>query len=226
MEIVNCYKGVFCFNHINRHGIDIDYVAKFDRATENHVENLYNDAKKHGHNVDTIVSTYEYTQEYKDLITNRLKSSADIGFDSNLMLTSELLDPNKNTWQAQLHHYKKIIVNIKILEEQLGKTYDLIITNRFDLMFNKRLSELNIDKEKFNIVFQHLSGNCDDNFWIFPRHCLDLFENSINDLICQNMITHAINHMIVKNAGDIHYMYEHDNNSKNNLGHSIFDIIR
>ena len=55
---------------------------------------------------------------------------------------------------------------------------------------------MSIDLSKVNITHRHISGNCDDNFFLFRREYLDHFQNAIKSMKANNEITHRINHYI------------------------------
>jgi len=67
------------------------------------------------------------------------------------------------------------------------------------------------DIKKFNIMFKHTSGNCDDNYWIIGREYFNLFEESLIKMLNKkDAITHELNHYI--GESNINYMYETDSN--------------
>lgn len=217
MRIANCYRGVFCLGHIKRHGIDDSYLQKFENARQNHKTQIYGDLVQSGNIVDTIFSTYDLSPEYKNLVIEE--------FNPSLLIFNDKEMINMDTWKAQLLHYEELLIGISKIENDFNFRYDLIMVGRTDTHFHRQVSSLPIDLEKFNIIFQHPSGNCDDNFWIFPRSYLDTFEQAVNHLIRCTKITHEMNHAIIQMGGQVHYMYEHKE-VPSNIGHDVFDFVR
>ena len=80
-----------------------------------------------------------------------------------------------------------------------------------------------IDMEKFNIVVEHRSGNCDDNFWVFGPDYLLPFSKSVDTLLNQHRITHEMNHELNKYKVPLNYI-ETINNSEH--GHTLFTFLR
>ena len=150
------------------------------------------------HYLDPI-KTYQsvdYTNSYnnnKEFLLDEINSSYDIFICSyHSIKEKEMLDtykpvlysfsefnPDENGFKAQLMHHLKCCQMITNYEEKNNIKYDMILITRFDYVFFKKISEMNIDFKKFNIAMKHLSGNCDDNFWLFPRNMLEDFINAI-----------------------------------------------
>lgn len=118
---------------------------------------------------------------------------------------------------SQINHYLKLIQLIKESEKKNNFIYDQIIMLRFDMLFKKNINDMPVNYDKFNISIRHLSGNCDDNLWIFPRKYLDIFEESL--LIMLNIdnsaykTTHYINNVLTKFNVPIHYFYDMENHA-------------
>jgi hypothetical protein len=88
---------------------------------------------------------------------------------------------------------------------------DFIICTRFDIFFNKNISDFNIDYNKFNFLFRE-KGNWDrvvndinvrfvtDNFFAFPSKYKMIFMNVINNLdrsyyLKNNLLSHPLTFM-------------------------------
>lgn len=124
-------------------------------------------------------------------------------------------NPDDNNFKAQLIHHFNCAQMIINHEKEHNIRYDMILITRFDYIYFRLFSEMNIDLTKFNIGMKHSSGNCDDNFWVFPRSMLEHFIEKIILLYQTGQITHAINHQFESN--DIHYMYNIDDTDYNNF---------
>lgn len=86
------------------------------------------------------------------------------------------------------------------------------------MCFFRKLSEMNIDYNKFNFSTKYSSEhlfNTDDNFWVFNRSLLEKFVNIIVFMKSHNRITHEINHYFTDD--ELHYMYAIDKSDYDNL---------
>ena len=110
-------------------------------------------------------------------------------------------------------------------QELTGGLFDLIILTRPDIEMLIGWKDLNLDLSKFNIMFQHTSGNCDDNLWIFKRSFLEIFEKAVDDLIRQSKITHEMNHAITALGGQVHFAYDFVLNEAKS-GTDVFAYVR
>ena len=116
-----------------------------------------------------------------------------------------------NSWNRQMIFSIEGLRLLKAYESTNNIRYDYCINLRFDILFKTPISEQNIDIKKFNIMFKHTSGNCDDNYWIIGREYFNLFEESLIKMLNKkDAITHELNHYI--GESNINYMYETDSN--------------
>jgi hypothetical protein len=213
MKIAICYKGVFNINYIRRIGVNDNLLNTFSNTMINHRKMLNDDLKEN--EVDTFFSTYNTDKKLDTLFIKELSPKNFVFDNQNNM--------GVNSFVAQLYQYKNLIELIREEEKKTKEEYDTIIFTRPDIFFYKNFNSLNISFDKFNIVVEHASKNCDDNLWVFPRKNLDIFENSINDLLTENKMTHELNHKLIKYGVEIQYM---ETAIDTYMGHTIFSFIR
>lgn len=217
MKYAICYKGVFNYKFLETNVIDNEYLESFKNAFLNHKKYIYDNILENTSNeLDIFVSTYSTDERLEKIITEKYKPKSKVFKE----LTPSL---KNNTWVSQLMHYKSIIDMIKKFELENNFLYDFIITTRFDINIHKEFTSMNIVKDSFNIVVEHPSGNCDDNFWVFDRNLLNFFESAINELIHENKTTHEINHKIKKMGCNVNYI---EPLIDSYMGHTLFTFIR
>ena len=124
---------------------------------------------------------------------------------------------NLSSWDCQLIHYKYLLSSID------KNDYDLYVFTRPDIKFLRSVSFDEIELDKFNIVVEHKSGNCDDNFWVFSKEYLKPFSKSVDVLLNEHRITHEINRELTNHGVPINYI-EAINNSEH--GHTMFTFLR
>lgn len=209
MKIAIVYKGCFKYKKTILEGSnqDLSFFAK--EVIENHksmVLDFFTD-----YDVDYYFTTYDLNRELDALYQKEFNPKY------YNYLSSEYL--SGSSWTAQLAHYKSIISIIKDQDIE----YDFFLFTRPDIVFLKKYDSFNLDLDKFNMIHQHPSGNCDDNFWLFPNKFFKQFQKSIYELDAYNKITHEINHLLVQREVPIHYITPYDWNAEP-LGHKIFEI--
>jgi len=137
---------------------------------------------------------YEKSYEnYKQFIFDYFES---IGYDIDIYFTTNILnDENKKNISEKYKPIKYNFIqnktdNIKSRNEKLdnvidlclnnGFIYDLILITRFDLLFQKKFHESNINFDKFNIVsiLERPDLIC-DNFYLFPYKYIQILLNKI-----------------------------------------------
>lgn len=213
MKIAICYKGLFNINYVRQNGIDDNLLKSAKDAIENHKEFIYSDLQTN--EINTFISSYKTNSILDNIFIEELNAKDFIFFQPENVYA--------NTWMAQLYHLKNIIKMIKNEEHVSNLKYDFFIFTRLDVTFHKNFNNLNIDFNKFNITVEHPSKNCDDNFWIFPRTMLDIFDQSIDLLISESKMTHEINHKLLMFGAEINYI---DQLIDSYMGHTIFSFIR
>jgi hypothetical protein len=96
---------------------------------------------------------------------------------------------------------------IKSLKELLEEDLDVIISTRFDIEFNKPLSENNIDFNKFNFFFKEANG-----WWerhLFTNDALFIFNKKyLNDFI-DSVVEFDTNPYRPPNHKDLHPTYRY-----------------
>jgi hypothetical protein len=187
MNIAFCLRGIhYLVPPVNQFE-PVDYELSY----KNNKKFLYDSING---NIDFFISSYHTVKE-KDVI-EKFKPVQYVFNDFN---------KDDDGYKAMLIHTYNCIIMVINEENEKNKKYDLIITTRFDHIFFKYFTEMNIDFNKMNIEMKHSSGNCDDTFWVIPRSLLETFHNAIVSLLNLRKITHEINKFIPEN--DINYMY-------------------
>jgi hypothetical protein len=211
-KIAVLYKGIF-LKKIVQPAMDEAYFKYAKEIIDNHKEMLYNFIEKDCE-INFYFSTYDLCKQVNELYKKEFNPKSYTYIPTNLLVDVE-------TWRAQMIHYKNLLCDL----EDSKIEYDFYLFLRPDIRILKKWNELNLDMNKFNIVIEHSSGNCDDNFWVFPKEYLDAFCKSMDNLIFANCykMTHEINHELIKYDVPIHYMSVHDNSKH---GQDIFDICR
>lgn len=210
------YKGIFGLKRINTKGLKEQVFVDARENILDHKVKIFDQIKNLGYEIDFYMSTYNISDELNSIYNEELSPKAYIYLPNEYLKTH-------STWQCQLMHYKNLILEL----EKQETLYDFLIFTRPDLKFYQDFNtiNLNLDLSKFNIPVQHLSGNCDDNLFIFPSKFLNKFKEIINILILKNGITHEINHLLDDKLVPINwmssYVYENDE-----FGHNIFSCFR
>jgi hypothetical protein len=212
MRCALCYKGVFIINHfLSGKSSDSEYLSRIENSIVRHKEIFF--SKKY--EFDVFITTYNVDPEMVNSLNYFLPKDIDVlDFDTA---------KKENNSLSQISQHRNIVKQIKKYESENGIKYDLIVITRLDLEFHKKFEDMDFNKDLFNIVVHHKSGNCDDNLWIFPRKYLDLYDSSLEYLDKNSKITHEINHELLKNNIDIHYM---DRVIDTYMGHTYFSFIR
>lgn len=214
-KICVAYRGVFGFKKIKNQEVNQQFLNDISNNLDNHkkmIFDYFDDCE-----IDVYFSTYDLNNDINQIYKKKLNPKY-YGFIPTMM------SPDA-TWIAQLTHYKNLIYQIK--NQKID--YDYIIFIRPDLKMLKNFDSLNINFSEFNIVLKHLSGNCDDNLFIFPQKFLNLFEDSINNLINGNNITHAINRELEKRFVPINYLTEYEkflDDNGDDMGQNVFSLCR
>lgn len=195
MKYAVCFRGIHHLEPIKNYG-----TIDFEDSFKNIKQFILNSINEH----DIFISSYHSKKEEKLL---------EIYQPKKFMLSDFNVD--ENNFKAQLVHHYNCVQMILQNEEENKIKYDMILITRFDYIYFRHFYEMNLDLTKFNIAMKHSSGNCDDNFWLFPRNMLDNFTSAVVRLYQTGGITHAINHLF--NPIDIHYMYIIDNDDYDNF---------
>jgi len=197
MRACICLRGLHYSNDdisvYNDNKIRTDYRDSLD----NYREYIINPLISQGNLIDILLFTYE-----SPILEHLIKDYSPLSIKI-LPMSERYID---TSWNRQILFHKYSVDTIKKIQYEMGYSYDLIINTRFDLKFNTRITDMNIDYSKFNIAFRHLSGNCDDNLWIFSGCFLDEFEESMSHLYNGSKMTHEIN----KYINNINYMHIED----------------
>lgn len=215
MKVAFSYKGTFNIDYIKKYGADEIIFKSVNNTINNNIENIFNVFKDLNYIVDTFISTYKIHDKIDGEWIRRLNP---------VEYYSGEPDYSSPTAIPQLNHFKRLINMIISEEEKSKEKYDLLIFTRLDIMMLKKYDELNVDYEKFNIMFKNQGGGCDDNFFIIPRKYFDKFIESIDSLYMKNDITHKINNELSTRNVEINYMEEF--NQEVYMGHKSFEFVR
>jgi hypothetical protein len=205
MNIALCIRGIHYELSDTRN-------LNYKNSLENYRKFIINNLKEFGNEVHTFIITY-HSEIEEQLVDD---------FEPN-SITFNTYNSKDSSYICSLNQYIQMIDMIKIYEEQHHIKYDTIIIIRFDLIFFRKITEMNIDYNKFNICMKHSSGNADGDFWILPRNYIENFRIILNNrLEHENTLSqpdffstlHSINHFIDKDI--IHYMYNIDATNYNN----------
>lgn len=168
-------------------------ITDYSKTINNYKKMIINELKNIGHDVDIFIASY--------------KSEKEEALQKDFQPVSmNLID---FSWYIpgipQVRHLLYLYTLITEYEKNNNILYDFLIFTRFDLIFFKKFTEMNIDLSKINISFQHNgeSKNCEDNFFILPRYYLDIFISAAYNV---KIILHEINHNIPSEI--INYMYK------------------
>lgn len=175
---------------------NINYKDSFNNIKTNILDN---------NNIDVYISSE--TSRYTNDLLNDYKPvdyiMKNINFD----------DLNMKNYSYSVKTYP--IKNLRILYglELIKKSkieYDYIIITRFDIQFNLKLNEMNIDYNKdWNIGFKVENNvHIEDNFWIIKNSIVDKFIDLFKKRKNKKLKTHCINQFINEDNGvTINYIY-------------------
>jgi len=203
MNIAICLRGIH-YEYSNIRNVN------YKKSLLNYKKFIFDNLKENGNNIYTFITTY-HTELENELI-NDFKPN-------NIILNNYNI--NDSAYIIYLTQYIELIDMVINDEIKLGIKYDSIIIFRFDCMFFKYISEMNIDYNKFNICMKHSSGNADADFWIIPRNYLEKVRDILNNKLEANktqdipdFTLNSMNRFIDKDI--IHYMYNIDETDYNN----------
>jgi hypothetical protein len=187
MKYCICIRGL----HYTHNNIIIDYKKSFD----NYKTMLFQPLIDKGDEIFIFLLTYE-----SPVITQLLDDYKPVSTQIIPLTEIDSIDTfgRQKTWH--LHSVNMI----QTYENNNSITFDYILNTRFDLFYTN-LIFTNIIHSKINIIFKHCSGNCDDNFFLFPRSMLPIFENGIKDIMKEGKMTHEICHYMNEKE-NIHYI--------------------
>jgi hypothetical protein len=178
------------------------YHTDFSESCDNINEMILEPLRKDGHIVDIFCCTY---------ISHKIEHVINFYKPVKTIAVNDEDLASINSWNRQMIFSIEGLRLLKAYESTNNIRYDYCINLRFDILFKTPISEQNIDIKKFNIMFKHTSGNCDDNYWIIGREYFNLFEESLIKMLNKkDAITHELNHYIKES--NINYMYETDSN--------------
>lgn len=189
MKIAVCLFGISYienFDHWRNKKIDIDYRNYLINNKENVYdcfENSFIDffisTNKNSYMNDIINYFNPKKHKFTDLIMNRTLS--------------------RNT------HFNNVLKLCKEYNEE----YDIIIVTRFDLYFEKKISEYVIDLTTMNITSELINNQICDNFYLFPYKYIDHMIALTSEPLVKNTSYHLLKRRLMKIFGKINY-FEHE----------------
>ena len=153
-------------NYIHHKGnrkVTIDY----EKSCENYEQYIFNYFKNIGYDIDVYFTTNMLDDQNKKKICEKYKP-----VKCNFMENKQKKIISKN----------EKLVDVLNLCLDSNITYDLILITRFDLLFQKKFGESNINFNKINIVsaLKQPQLIC-DNFYLFPYRYLKEFSDIIKE---------------------------------------------
>jgi len=202
MRFALCLKGAHSIQTYVSHGFTDTIKQNSLESFDNINKMIINNIKESGHEIDTIISTYDC--DLGDYLIDLYKPKKYYKFDK------EIMKYNKN--MGAIHFESIACHNIKLLELCSESDYDYIIITRFDLLFTQPYNNFPIDYDKFNINCKHTSGNSDDTLWIFSKKYSEELKDSLIEQIKSNnpvlKTNHFVNRTLELHNVPIHYFYD------------------
>jgi hypothetical protein len=183
MKYCVCIRGA----HYPFHNSIIDYKKSFN----NYNKVLFQPIRDEDHEIHIFLLTYD-SKVLAQLIEDYNPTAKYILPESEINAMC--------SWDRQKHWHLQSGIMIEQYEKEQCMNFDFIINTRFDLEFTPLVLP-NINYEKINIVYKHTpTGNCDDNFFCFPRNYLSIFTNAMSKLnitheICQHIDSDNISYI-------------------------------
>ena len=194
MNIAICIRGIH-YRDIPEHKVD------FRNYYQNYFDNIIIPLKKIGFNVHLFGFTYESDQLEELQLTYNFAKLSIIDYK----LSDNKFEYINSSCNRQLLFHLNTIKTIEEYEKEHAIQFHYVINTRFDLYFKTNILTHNIHMLKFNIAFKHLSGNCDDNYWIYPRFLQNKFKQACETMLKNNSSTHTMNSNIP--SENINYMH-------------------
>jgi len=217
-KVAIAYRGFFNYKKYSKEGLYQGYFSEIENALNNHkkmIHSYFDD-----YEIDCFFSTYDIDKKIEEIYKTNLEVK-------NISYLRK--DGWYDSWKPLLHHTQNLINDIEEYIERTRNQYDFLVFTRPDILFKSHINSFSIDTNKFNITLEHLSGNCDDNLWIFPIKYFQSFKESINELNLKNMISHEINYCLKKRGVSINYMTNYAPNPESDgsdMGHKVFSFCR
>jgi hypothetical protein len=194
MKYALCLRGMHYFKSES-------YNTNFINFYKNYYDFIINPLINAGYEVHIFGFTYDTK------CIELLKSKYNF---KKLIIHPDSLRTLDNSTIRQINFHIESVLTIKEYEIENNIQYDFIINTRFDLIFNVKITEQNLNMFKINIAFKHLSGNCDDNYFIIPRFLLTDFNNACQYLLDNKKITHALNRCFKDEVISFMYVINND----------------
>ena len=220
MKIAICFRGLFDIRSILSKEKSISEITScFEKTIENNKKLFLNKFIIPENKVDYFFSTYDLNKELNSYILKKFNPIKYSFLDKRFATYHE-------RWTPQFEHFKNLINLVDEIQYFKRENYDLLIFSRQDIKYQLGYDSVDVDLDKFNIVCQHTSGNCDDALWIFPIKYFEKFKKSIYELSSRSYaITHEINHLLEEMDVEINYMSELDN-GKTYVGCPFYTNVR
>lgn len=121
---------------------------------------------------------------------------------------------------------------IASLKNLINEDLDFIISTRFDISFNKKVSDYNIDRNKMNFLFKDTEPHWTNTRFVgdclhaFPKKYLESFIRAIElEHMFNGWFMHGVyNHMVnLIGEDNIHFIFDGNHNSHQNI---FYELIR
>lgn len=151
-------------------------------------------------------------QEYQvDIFINSYQTSISESIESVLHPVSALYNESRDGWSSIHQIVPTQVVEccqmIKQYEENMHIEYDYILITRFDLTFNTKFREYNIDYDKINMECMFVPDmKSGDNVFFFNRKYLDVVEFSAIECLQERSNSHNLYTWFILNGGCCHYI--------------------
>ncbi len=186
-------------------GISTEFEKSFDNINQYIVQDL---RKKY--DVDVFLNTY-----HSPILDNLVEK-----YNPSQILLNKFQNHDLPMYTLVSSQILECCQLIEIYETKYKCQYDVIIITRFDLTFNNKFSEYNIDYDAINTECMFVPDyNAGDNFILFPRKHLEVVKRGLSDNINNGIFN---SHELYKFLGDTKCHYIGGETSKRG---SDYDVV-
>jgi len=144
-----------------------NFIIDYRKSVENYKEMLIEPFKQYKAHIHFFICTNE--SKIKEELIKLYQPKA------SLFLTDEQIKEHKHEYKPVAQRCHDVLNLVKNYSESRGRKYDMIICTRFDLLFNKKIIDCEIDLNKINCgIMCRFSKNYCDNLYILSHKKLDL----------------------------------------------------
>lgn len=177
---------LFGIHYLNKYQHWMKWETNIDyrKSVDNYKKNIYHAFGDYY--IDTFISSYVSDKQSELIETYNPKCLSFVEIDNNGKTNVE-------------QRYDRFINGLKMIKEYQDAhniEYDLYVMTRFDLLFLKTISSLDIQQDKINISYNTICGDdssfVDDNLYILTKGNLEKFYK-ICEKIPKNIWFHNLN---------------------------------